>query len=221
MNLGVAMIAQFKPPAAEQRMRLSSIPWGAYVAFCDGLGDHYLRVTYDRGEMEIMSPSRKHEKGKKRLGQLVEALTQVLDIDIACGGSVTCRNEEMLRALEPDDCYWIAHEPQVRDCDELDLDIDPPPDLAMEIEISRSALDRMGIYAALKVPEIWRWDRETLHVQVLGARGTYRTVKRSKAFPFLPLKEFSAFLTRTGLSETKLLREFRVWVRDNREAWKI
>ena len=127
----------------------------------------------------------------------------------------------MLRALEPDECYWIANEISVRGRVDLDLDIDPPPDLALEIEISRSMLDRMSIYAALKVPEVWRWDSETLSVHLLTARGTYRASKRSKTFPFLPLDEFAAFLTRADLSETKLIRAFRSWVRDQSSRWKI
>ena len=167
-----------------------------------------------------MSVSRKHERGKKRLGRFVETLTEELEIDIASGGSMTCRNEELLRALEPDECYWIVHEPDVRDLDEIDLERDPPPDLTLEIEISRSMLNRMAIYAALKVPEVWRWDGENLTVHLLSSRGTYRVSKTSKAFPFLPLAEFANFLTRESVSETKLVRSFRAWVRENRAAWK-
>jgi Uma2 family endonuclease len=169
--------------------------------------------------MEIMSVSRKHERSKKRLSRLVETLTEELDIDIAYGGSMTCRNEEMLCALEPDDCYWIAHEADVRERDEIDLDIDPPPDLAFEVEISRSALDRMEIYAALKVPEVWRWDDETLFIHLLTVRGAYRVSKRSRAFPFLPVDEFASFAARTDLTENQRSRAFRAWVQERRAEW--
>jgi Uma2 family endonuclease len=215
------MIAKLRTIPDEQRLRLSLVPWEAYVAFCDGLGERHIRMTYDQGEMEIMTVSRKHERNKKRLGRLVENLTEELDIDIAHGGSMTFRNEEMLRALEPDECYWIAHEAMVRDRDEIDLDVDPPPDVTLEIEISRSTLDRIGIYAVLGVPEVWRWDGETLSIHVLTPRGTYRASRRSKAFPFLPMDEFAVFLTRADLSENHLIREFRAWVRENAAAWKI
>ena len=214
------MIAKLKTTSEEQYLRLSLVPWKAYVAFCDALGERYLRVTYDRGEMEVMSLSHKHEKEKSLLRRLVNTLTEELEIDIASGGSVTCRNEEMLVALEPDECFWIVNEPLIRGRDELDLILDPPPDLAIEIEISRSMLNRMSIYEALKVPEIWRWNSKTLTIHVLGARGTYRTSRRSKAFPFLPLDEFTSFLTRTDLSETQLIRTFRAWVREHREEWQ-
>jgi Uma2 family endonuclease len=205
---------------SEQRLRLSGIPWETYVLFSDGLGERHIRVTYDRGEMEVMSPSFRHENRKKLLGRLVEVLTEEMNIDIASAGSMTCRREVLERGLEPDDCYWIEHESLVRDREDIDLDVDPPPDLALEIEISRSTLNRMAIYAALCIPEVWRWDGELLRVHLLTAKGTYRQSDRSKAFPFLPLDGFSEFLVRTDVSETQLVRSFRAWVRKRKESWK-
>lgn len=166
-----------------------------------------------------MSVSFKHENRKSRLGSFVAALVEEMEIEMVSGGNMTCRNEEMECALEPDECYWIAHEIAVRGREDIDFDVDPPPDLSLEIEISRSAMDRMEIYAALGVPEVWRWNGETLSVHLLGARGTYRVSRRSKAFPFLPLDDFASFLTRTDLTEMKLNRAFRAWVRENRAAW--
>jgi Uma2 family endonuclease len=206
---------------AEQRLRLSGIPWEGYVAVTEALGARPIRVTYDRGEMEIMSPSNRHENRKRILGRLLETLTEELEIDIASGGSTTYRRKALARGLEPDESYWIAHERIVRGRQDIDLEKDPPPDLVLEIEISRSALDRMSIYAALRVPEVWRWDGETLTVNLLSTRGTYRQSDRSKAFPFLPLAEFARFLEPTKLSETQLLRSFRAWVRNQKKQnWK-
>jgi Uma2 family endonuclease len=206
---------------AEQRLRLSDIPWETYVLYSDGLGPRHIRVTYDRGEMEVMTLSSEHENRKKLLGRLVEALTEELEIDIASFGSMTCRRKNRKRGLEPDDAYWIANEPKVRGRKNLDLEVDPPPDLALEIEISRSSLDRMAIYAALRVPEVWCWDGESLRVFLLAAKGNYRSSDRSKAFPFLPLAEFAQFLRDTDLSETQLLRSFREWVRKQKKlGWK-
>jgi Uma2 family endonuclease len=132
---------------------------------------------------------------------------------------MTFQREDLARGLEPDECYWIEHESVVRGRDDIDLETDPPPDLVLEIEISRSALDRMSIYAALGVPEVWRWDGTKLAVNLLTRRGTYRMSDRSKAFPFLPLAEFARFLEPTKLSETQLLRSFRTWVRKHRKKW--
>src|SRR5205807_982439 len=161
----------------------------------------------------VMTLSSRHENRKKRLGRMVETLTEELTIEIASFGSMTCRREDLDRGLEADELYWIEHEAMVRDRDEIDLTIDPPPDLALEIEISRSSLDRLAIYAALQIPEVWRWDGETLTVMLLTARGTYRASRSSQAFPFLPLAEFAKFLARTDVSETQLIRSFRRWVR--------
>lgn len=206
---------------AEQRLRLSSIPWKTYVLYSDGLGPRHIRVTYDRGEMEIMIPSYKHENKKRLLGRLVEALTEEMEIEIASSASMTCRRKDLRRALEPDESYWIANEPVMRGREDIDLEIDPPPDLVLEIEISRSTLNRMAIYAALRVPEVWRFDGEVLRVFLLSSRGTYRPSARSKAFPFLPLAEFAQFLTRTDVSETQLLRSFRSWVRkQKKQGWR-
>ena len=205
---------------AEQRLRLSCIPWEGYIAYSEGLGERHIRVTYDRGEMEIMTLSPRHENRKKLLARLIEAMTEELELDIYSSGSMTCHRKDLLRGLEPDECYWIAHEPVVRGRDDIDLEKDPPPDLALEIEISRSALDRMSIYAALGVPELWRWDGKKLTLHVRTTRGTYRKSDSSKAFPFLPMTELAGFLDRTKLSETQLLRSFRAWVRKQKKNWK-
>src|SRR5207245_7198343 len=97
---------------AEQRLRLSDIPWETYVLYSDGLGPRHIRVTYDRGEMEIMTVSSKHEHKKTLLGRLVEALTEEMEIDIASFGSVTCRRKDLKRALEADESNWMANEPK-------------------------------------------------------------------------------------------------------------
>jgi Uma2 family endonuclease len=204
----------------EQRFRLSGVPWDSYVLLTDHIASRNLRVTYDRGEMELMSPSPAHEHDKKRLGRLVEALTEELEIDAATFGSMTCRRFGAQKGLEPDDCYWIENEPAVRGRRDINLEIDPPPDLVLEVEFSRSALNRMGIYAALRVPEVWRWDMNALRIHLLTPRRTYRETDRSNAFPFLPVSEFTEFLKRTDASETQLLRAFRLWVRRNKRKWQ-
>lgn len=130
---------------AEQRLRLSCVPWEAYSAFTNLLDDRPLRVTYDRGEMEIRTTSMRHENRKTVLGRMVHSLAIELNIDILSGGSTTLRREDLLCALEPDECYWIENEPLVRGREDVDLETDPPPDLALEIEITRSALDRLSI----------------------------------------------------------------------------
>jgi Uma2 family endonuclease len=201
------------PAPPEQRVRLSMVPWETYVSFTDGLGPSHVRVTYDRGEMEIMTVSSEHERAKTLLARLIESLTEELNIDIAGAGSMTFRREDLQRALEGDECYWIANEAKIRGRVDIDVAVDPPPDLMVEVEISRSLLSRMSLLASLGVPEVWRWDGEVLRVAVLSPAGVYEETDRSKAFPFLPLAEFGAFLRQTGVSETQLIRSFREWVK--------
>jgi Uma2 family endonuclease len=204
------------PP--DQRFRVSGIDWKGYLAYSDGLGQQHVRVTYDQGELELMTLSFAHERDKSFLGRLVEALTEELAIDLASGGSMTCRQEDMERAFEPDECFWIAHEEAVRVNKVIDFDRDPPPDLAIEVEISRSTMDRLRLYASLGVPELWRWDGKRLRVVLLGPDGTYHDSDVSRAFPFLPVSELARFLTMRGVSQTQVMREFRAWVREQQAA---
>jgi len=215
----MATVATPKVPA-EQRFRISGIDWPTYVAFSDLLDERHIRITYDRGEMELMTTSHEHERGKKRLARLIEALTEELAIDILGGGSMTCRREDMERGFEPDECYWIEHEAAMRDRDEIDFTRDPPPDLAIEVEISRSTIPRLPLYASLGVSEVWRWDGERLQVGLLGDDRQYHYGDDSRTFPFLPLAEAVRFLRMREVSETQVVRAFRQWVREQQaQGW--
>jgi Uma2 family endonuclease len=202
------------PIAQEQRLRLSAVPWSSYEAFLKLFEGRHVRVTYDRGELEIMTVSPRHERCKKLLARLLEALTEELDIAILGLGNTTYRREEHERGLEPDECWYITHEERMRGRDEFDPAIDPPPDLALEIEISRSTINRMEIYAVLGVPEIWRYNGETLRVCQLQPDGSYPVVAQSAFFPSLEMLRLQEFLQRRGeVSETQLVKEFRQWIR--------
>jgi len=212
------------PTAAEpleQHLVLSPVSWATYVALGDLLLDKRVRLNYSRGVLEIMTLSPRHENSKKLLARLVEALTEELDIDIASFGSMTCRSEVLDHGMEPDECYWIAHEAAVRGRQEIDLASDPPPDLMLEIELSRNLVARLPILAALKVPEVWCCRAGALRVLLLQPDGQYAAAERSLAFPFLPLAEFARFLA-PGFadSETKLVRAFRAWVRQEAANWR-
>jgi Uma2 family endonuclease len=208
-------------PDDEQRLRLHDIPWDAYIQIGEALRDRHIFITYDQGEMEIMVVGPEHELRKTRVSRLIEAMTEEMEIDIASYGSMTFKRKDLRKGLEGDECYWIKHEPRVRGRTDIDPEVDPPPDLAVEIEISRSSMDRMGIYAALRVPELWRWVGGALRVYLLTRKGTYKESRRSKAFPFLPWDAFTKFLTETDMSETQLVRSFRDWVRQQMaRGWK-
>ena len=205
----VALLGE--PP---QHIVLDGISWNAYEMLLHDLEGRRLRITYDRGRLEIMAVSHRHEFGKKLLGRFVESMTLELDIPIHPGGSTTFKKELLKKGLEPDECYWIQNEPSMRNKRDFDIDVDPPPDLGIEVEVSRSVLDRMGIYGALRIPETWRFDGETLHVFILGTNGKYKEKDSSRAFPFLPMKEIQRFLLDTeAANHTAQMRSFHEWVR--------
>jgi Uma2 family endonuclease len=201
-------------PAREQRLLLSLVSWEKYEQMAAWFEGRHLRLTYDRGELEIRTVSHPHELGKHLIGRLLEALTEELSIDIHGGGSMTFKREDLDRGLEPDECYWIEHELQMRSVRDYDAENDPPPDLVLEVEVSRSVLDRMGIYAAMRVPEVWRWDGENLSFWLLK-RGKYTASPVSRSFPMLSASEIVRFIRMQGtMSETGLIRVFRGWVRE-------
>jgi Uma2 family endonuclease len=199
----------------EQRFVLHNVSWQQYVTIGDALPDWPgLRLTYDRGALEFMTTSQEHEIYKAWLGRLVETLAEELNLAILPCGSATFRKEELERGLEPDQCYWIAHERQMRGKLAWDPQSDPPPDLVLEIEVTRSALGRMGIYAALGVPEVWRFDGETLHVHLLEGNG-YRAADGSPTFPGVPVAGIVPFLRPSQeLDYLGTVRAFRAWVRE-------
>ncbi len=217
-----------RPPKArrsrdlgEQRFRLSGVPWSSYMAIGEALRDWPIRITYDRGEIEFMTTARPHERGKSLWRRLIDVLTEEMNIDVTSGGSMTFQREDLEKGFENDECYWIEHESQMRDRDTYDSKSDPPPDLSLEIEVSRSALDRMAIFAAMRIPEVWRWDGETIHIHLLGPDGKYVDSTRSRAFPFLPVHELVRFIKmRHRLSDTAIVQAFRKWVREQKaEGW--
>lgn len=200
---------------AADHILLDGVSWETYESLLkDFERSSSIRMTYDRGSLEIMSPAKRHERRKKRIAEMVELMTLELNIPAEPGGSTTLRNSLKARGLEPDECYWIAHEAQVREREEIDLRVDPPPDLAVEIENTTNILDRLPIYAALGFPEIWRDNGERLTVGLLQPDGSYAWGQTSRAFPFLDMAAFAGFLERVpGEGRTAWMRRFREWVR--------
>ncbi|RPI81162.1 MAG: hypothetical protein EHM42_11085 [Planctomycetaceae bacterium] len=127
---------------------------------------------------------------------------------------MTFRRRDLQRGLEPDKCFWISHEPLVRGRRILDLNTAPPPDLVIEVDVTRSSLNRIDIYSRLGVQEIWRCDGQRLEVLLRQESGTYLSARRSAVFPCLPAAELVKFLpadeTQTDL---ECLRKFLSWVR--------
>ena len=196
----------------EQRFLLYGVDWRSYRMLGDALLNRHIRITYDQGALEMMTVSNEHERNKKFVARLIEEFTVELNIPIQSAGSTTWQREDLEKGLEPDECYYILNEPLVRFKEELDLEVDPPPDLALEIEVSRSALDRVAIYAALGVPELWRYDGRRLIVGLLKD-GVYVEHERSLNLPQLEPAVILRFVKlRERLHETACIRAFREWI---------
>lgn len=171
------------------------------------------RLTYDQGTLEIMSPLWEHEKPAYLLGAFIDAIVQELRLPYEPGRTVTLRRRRKGRGLEPDNCYWIANAARLAGKTRLDLRVDPPPDLAIEVDITRSSLDRMSIYAALGVPEVWRVTGEGLTFNTLQGRA-YQVSATSLSFPKLASADLIPFLAQLGHTGTAtLISQFREWVR--------
>jgi len=202
--------------SSEQRIVLYGVDWPAYEKFLDAAATtRSIRLTYDRGTLEIMTVSGIHGWWNARIAFVLRLLGAVLGIDVQGYLTMTLRRQDVERGLEPDEGFYIRHQ-EVRGPRNIDLSRDPPPDLALEVDISRSSLDRMGIYSALRVPEVWRFDGEALRVYRLRADGTYEECERSPSFPSLPLAEFIQFLQQTqDLSDAGVIAPFQEWAREH------
>ncbi len=202
--------------SGELRFSIPGVDWEGYEALLKIVGDRAtIRVTYDRGFVELMSPLYKHDRYGNLLGRMVETITEELGLPLAASGSTTFRRKILDRGLEADESYYLENAHRLPRDGEIDLEVIPPPDLAIEVEITNSILKRLDIYAALGVPEIWRFDGETLAVLLLGPEGAYAPSLKSRAFPFLPMVEIVRFLVEHVPGEdTPWARSFRAWVRD-------
>jgi Uma2 family endonuclease len=201
-------------PGREGGVILVGIRWQTYLALVQDFGDRPIRLTYDRGNLEIMAPSFRHEVYAKILGRLVETLAEELELDFKSGRTTTFRREDLDRGLEADDCFYFKNVSAILGKTEIDLTRDPPPDLALEIDFSTSSINRMGIYAALGVSEVWRFEGQVLEVLSLAPNSAYQKSAQSPTFPGVPVERLTEFMHQaTQLDDRKLLRLFREWVR--------
>ena len=200
--------------ASGQWFLLSGVSWEFYENVLTELRDRPVRVTFDRGSLEFTSPSYRHESGGRVLGMLLDVAAEEFDIPVKGARSTTFRRKDLDRGLEPDDCFYIRNLDRILGKTELDLSVDPPPDLAIEVDITRSSRNRMGIYAALGVPEVWRWQAGRVWVYVLDENAEYQEQAGSPTFPRLPLDRLADFVQQSvDTDDTTLRRTFRTWLR--------
>jgi Uma2 family endonuclease len=197
------------PP--DEVINLTGISWTTYERLLAESCDRRLRMTYNRGNLEIIAPSPEHEFNKTVMGRFVETLAEEFDVDIYPLGSTTFKKPE-LSGAEPDECFYIRQIAAVQGKKRLD-DTDPAPDLIVEIDVTSSSKNRLQVYADLKVTEVWIYDGESLIVKQLQD-GVYITSSISQFFSYLPISELARFLQQPETSNyLGLIRTFRSWVR--------
>jgi Uma2 family endonuclease len=201
----------------EERTLLQGISWNLYENLLTEIGDHgKARLSYYRGDLEFMTPLFEHEHGNRLIEKLISTIAEVTDRDYVLCGSMTIKRPDLESGKDPDSCYYITNEPAVCGKTKLDFTQDPPPDLAVEIDITSSSLNQLALYATLGVSEVWRYDGNTLIFYHLQS-AKYAIVDRSPTFKILSpdrVLEFLADCQLHGVNRAvKLLKE---WIQLNR-----
>lgn len=195
--------------STEMRTVLDNIRWETFVELAEQRRGSVPRMTFDNGVLELMSPRRQHECIGRLIGRLVETYTEVKGIEIQSVASTTFKRKDLQKAFEADESYYIHHAEQIRPKEEIDLAIDPPPDLVIEVEITSSAIRKLRLFAAMGVPEVWRHDGERLQMFALRD-DQYESIDSSNSLPGLNATTINLILNkRFDFGETFLLREFR------------
>lgn len=196
-----------------QTVLLKDISWDEFELILNELGEsRSSRIAYCQGMLEIRLPLPEHEADKELLSDLLKAALEELDIDFWILGSTTFKNQAMLAGVEPDQCFYIQHEADVRGKIRLDLQTDPPPDLALEIDVTSRT--QTSAYELLKIPEIWRYEQGEIQVFVFQA-GRYQQIDDSPTFLGMGILERLPDLMIQLKTEgrNKGLKSFRAWVR--------
>jgi Uma2 family endonuclease len=177
----------------ERRILLSNVPWSTYVVLRDSLDSSGVRMTYLKGSLEIMSPSRAHEVGKKQIARLLELFCLERDIPLYAYGSMTCRREEKQRGLEADECY----------CRDRDRNV---PDIGLEVIVTNPLLDKLEVYRGLGVREVWMYRNGRFDVHALHGEH-YERIAASEIFPEVDLATIARYVTMPD--QHAALRAFR------------
>ncbi|MBP0028337.1 Uma2 family endonuclease [Roseofilum reptotaenium CS-1145] len=199
--------------APGQQLLMTDISWSMYEQLLEELGEkRSSRINYSQGFLEIMVPLPEHEDNKVMISDFIKVLLEELDLEFRSLGSTTFKSTSMQQGVEADDCFYIEHEADIRGKKRIDVTVDPPPDLAIEIDItSRTPLNN---YVNLGVRELWRFNGKRLEISVLQG-GKYVQVQQSFHFPdFAVGQVIPEYLERSKIEgRNRVIKEFRAWVR--------
>ena len=203
----------------DQPVLMDGVSWETYEALlADGGDRRQTRMAFDQGVLEIVTPSLEHELFRDVVSGVAEEILNSRGQDYVRSGSVTLKQEELARGFEADASFYVAHVARVRGLSRIDLHSNPPPDLVIEVDISRSSLDKLPIYAALGVPEVWRCRSGSVYVyRLVGSN--YVEIDQSEVLPGLTSTQLTAF-AQEGLWESRQAWRQRIqdWARQTGTA---
>ena len=199
----------------DQPVLMDGVSWETYEAMlADGGNRRRTRMTFNQGVLEIVTPSYEHEHAGNILTSVAQALMDARRQDYAPAGSTTFKDQRVERAFEPDASYYVEHAARIRGLTRIDLDSDPPPDLVIEIDVTRSSMDKLPVYAALGVPEVWRHQRGSIRMYRL-AGSSYVEIDDSTVIPGLSAVRLTAFVRDSlTMSRPDWWQRVEAWVRE-------
>jgi Uma2 family endonuclease len=214
---------------ADYREAVDHLPEGGTLVFQDVTWEEYeqllnemedrpgVRITYDEGRLEIMSPRPEHEEYKRFIERMIDTLSDELDINVEPRGSATWKRERG-KGAGGDTCYYVANAERIIGKRDIDLKIDPPPDLIVEVDSTSESLGKFVIYSAFGVPEIWRYDVKRSRFHMYELQGTaYVEIPSSRSFPILKVDALAAFIDQSKIHGQKAaLAGFRQWLKKTR-----
>jgi Uma2 family endonuclease len=200
-------------------LTLSDVCWEEYEELLEELDERpFYRLSYDNGRLEVMTVSPEHEIPAGLFPHLISVLAEECDLDFLSLRSSTLRKKKRGRGIDPDDCYYFKEFKQVSGKKRIDLSVDPPPDLALEIDVTHGSIRKFPIYAAVGVPELWRYRNGKMKFYRL-ADDEYDEIANSDLFPFLAPDVVCEFLQKGEAEGTvAMVKEFRKWVRTNKSS---
>ena len=208
------IIGQLPPKSS---LILCDQTWEDYENLLETVGEASgLRISFDSGTLEIMTLSTEHENYARLIQMLIGVLSLRLDIDVESFGSATIKKSRFAKGIEPDACFYVQSIEQLEGKIRLDFSVDPPPDIAVEIDLYHESLDKFPIYAALGVAEIWRYAGDKFEIYKL-TEGAYQSIEKSESLPVLSAEILATLLNRSRQErQTLILKEFENWLKKQR-----
>ncbi|HEY6327879.1 MAG TPA: Uma2 family endonuclease [Blastocatellia bacterium] len=196
-------------------LTVHGLSWSEYQGLLADLGDdRSVRLTYDRGKLEAMSPSSKHERSKEFLSHLARIAAIESGCDLESLGSTTQKQQWKDRGAEPDACFYVQNAARIIGKSQIDLRTDPPPDIVVEIDLSHQSPSKLEIYSAMGINELWRYDGQRLSIYHLTGK-VYVEAESSLAFPILTARLLSEFIKKSHVDgQSAALRAFQARIRN-------